>query len=45
MVLKAFTLVPGHCAIAGLMLLPLTATAQAPPEEPWNAKFQATYVW
>jgi high affinity Mn2+ porin len=44
MVLKAFTLVSGHCAIARLMLLPLTAAAQAPPEESWNAKFQATYV-
>ena len=45
MVLKGFTLVPGRCAIAGLVFWPLMALAQTPAEESWNAKFQATYVW
>jgi len=45
MVLKAFAVVPGPCAMAGLMLLSQAAPAQSPAEESWNARFQATYVW
>ena len=45
MVLKAFAVATRQCALAGFMFLSHAALAQTPVEEPWNAKFQATYVW
>ncbi len=45
MVLKAFAVVLRQCALAGFMFLSHAALAQTPAEEPWNAKFEATYVW